>query len=142
MNTTRIRGLSVCLAAVAAVCGFAVPQLAQAHKRKATGRITANPTVLAAGETTTLEGTGFSADEKITLRECPTKGSNAPRYPCNSTLVTVETDASGGFTATFPVTSCYGEKKSNRPQKCYVGDYKWGEDAFLLLGAVKLTVTP
>ncbi len=141
MHTPRARGFLVCLAGVVAVFGSVVPQLAQAHK-KANPRITATPSVLAANETTTLEGTGFPADETIALRECAQKVEPPFKYPCNSPELMVETNTSGGFTATFVVTQCHGEKKLTRPQKCYVGDYRHGFDSGGLWGAVKLTVTP
>ena len=135
----RVR-LVLCLVGAAAGCGLAVPQITQAHRHRFRGRITATPSALAVGETTTLEGTGFPADEMIVLRECATKDFVPGRPPCNSPKMTVETDASGAFTATFQVAQCQGEKKAARPQKCYVGDYKAGTDNFELLGAAKLTV--
>ena len=119
-----------------------MPGFAQAHRKRQTARITATPSVLAANKTTSLDGTGFPADKTIVLRECPTKDSGAFRYACDASEMTVETDASGGFTASFPVAACHGQKKLTRPQKCYVGDFEARFDAFLLIGAVKLTVTP
>lgn len=139
-----MRWLLPCLAGVAALCGLALPQFAQA--RKAKPHITATPSVLAANEFTTLEGTGFPADETIVLRECATRDAQLGkgRWPCNPTepQMTVETDAAGGFTATFEVAGCQGEGKAARPQKCLVGEYKGFFDGFELLGAVKLRVNP
>ena len=124
--------------------GSRSPQLAQA--RKATPHITATPNVLTANEFTTLEGTGFPADETIVLRECATRDAQfgKGRWPCNSTepQMTVETDPSGAFTTAFEVAGCQGESKAARPQKCWVGDYKGFFDGFELLGALKLRVNP
>ena len=97
---------------------------------------------------TTLEGSGFPANEQIVLRECPKKGYGPEpqpivKHPCDPSEMTVETNASGTFTATFEVRSCLkAEQKPTRPTKCYVGWYIKGVDTIMLVGAVKLTVSP
>jgi len=138
-GTTRVRWFVATLAGVVALCGS---QVAQARKPKP--HITATPAVLAANETTTLEGAGFPADETIVLRECATRDFHPNKWPCNSTepQMTVETDASGAFTATFAVAGCQGAAKAGRPQNCWVGEYKGFLDGFELLGAAKLRVNP
>ena len=127
------------LARVAALCTVALPTIAAA---KTGPRITAKPSVVEVNEATTLTGTGFPADEKIVLKECEAKGWIAPRYPCASKSMTIKTDATGAFTATFAVSSCSGVKKPKHVHKCYIGEYEMGEDGGALIGAAKLTVTP
>jgi hypothetical protein len=115
------------------------------RRRKKGPVIVATPSVVAVNETTTLEGSGFPPDETVELRECGRSGHGPGellKHPCVSTM-SVETDTSGGFTATFPVKSCLrGEKEPKHAITCEVGKYKWGVDGFLLVGAVRLSVTP
>src|SRR5271169_2200192 len=120
--------VDLCLAATVAVFGVAVPQFAQGNP-KPKGFITASPSALAVNEATTLEGSGFPSNAQIVLRECPKKAygpnpNTALKHPCDPTTTTVETDASGAFTASFQVRSCLpNEQEPKRPTKCYVGEY-------------------
>src|SRR5271169_2940091 len=119
---TRVRRSLVCLAGVVALCVLAAPQVAQGRNPKPKGFISAKPSAVLVNETTTLEGSGFPADETIVLKECPKKAYGpepkpAYKHPCDPTTMTVETDASGGFTATFEVRSPSGGTEADAPNQ-------------------------
>jgi hypothetical protein len=147
VETMRVRFVP-CLAGVAAVWGLAVPQFVQGRNLRPKGFIAAKPSALVVNETTMLEGTDFPANERIVLRECPKMAYGpdpmpAYKHPCDPTTKTVETDASGTFTVAFQVRSCLpNEQQPKRATKCYVGEYIKGVDTIMLIGAVKLTVSP
>ena len=106
--------------------------------------IVAKPNNLMVNTKTTLTGTGFAANTKLTIEECSTNFWIVPKNPCLSTnKISVLTDGHGHFVRQFRVTVC-GGKRGPEPtsQICYIGEpHPEGIDTIRLLGAAKITVT-
>lgn len=106
--------------------------------------IVAKPNNLMVNTKTTLTGTGFPSNTKLTIKECPNTGWIVPQNPCVKTnTISVLTNAHGKFTRQFRVALC-GGKHGPEPtsQICYIGDpHPEGVDTIRLLGAAKITVT-
>jgi len=111
----------------------------------ATGpHIVATPNNLMINTKTTLTGTGFPANTKLTIEECPSTLWIVPQNPCDSTnKISVLTDGRGRFMRQFRAELCNG-KRGPFPtsQICYVGDpHPQGIDTIRLLGAARVVVT-
>jgi hypothetical protein len=106
--------------------------------------IVAKPNNLMINTKTTLTGSGFPANAKLTIKECPARNWIVPQNPCvKNNAISVRTDAHGRFTRQFRGEIC-GGRHGPEPtsQICYIGDpHPEGVDTITLLGAVKVTVT-
>ena len=106
--------------------------------------IVAKPNNLMINTKTALSGTGFPANTKLTIEECPATLWIVPQQPCVTTnKISVLTDGHGRFTRQFRVELC-GGKRGPFPtsQICYIGDpHPEGIDTIRLLGAARIVVS-
>lgn len=107
-------------------------------------RIVAQPNNLMVNTKTTLTGTGFPANTRLTIAECSTTNWVVTANPCVGTnKISVLTDGHGRFTRRFLVELC-GGKRGPEPtsQICYIGNpHPQGVDTITLRGAARITVT-
>jgi len=140
----RSRTTRVLLAATVTVLAFGVLPTQAGAISSTPPHIVAKPNNLMVNTKTTLTGTGFPANTKLTIEECSTNFWIVPKNPClNTNKITVRTDGHGHFVRQFRVTVC-GGKHGPEPtsQICYIGDpHPEGIDTIRLLGAAKITVT-
>lgn len=106
--------------------------------------IVAKPDNLMVNTKTTLTGTGFPKNTKLTIAECSTTFWIVPTDPCvHTNQISVRTDAHGRFTGQLRVVLC-GGKRGPEPtsQICYIGEPRpKGIDTMRLVGVAKITVT-
>jgi hypothetical protein len=106
--------------------------------------IVAKPNNLMINTKTTLTGTGFPANTRLTIEECPETLWIVPQNPCNNTnKISVLTDGHGRFVRQFRAELC-GGKRGPFPtsQICYIGEpHPEGIDTIRLLGDAKIIVT-
>jgi len=106
--------------------------------------IVAKPNNLMINTKTTLTGTGFPANTKLAIKECPNTNWIVPQNPCvKNNGISVVTDAHGRFTRQFRVELCGGQRGPEpTSQICYIGNpHPEGIDTITLLGAAKVIVT-
>jgi hypothetical protein len=106
--------------------------------------IAAKPNNLLVDGKTTFAGTGFPANTKLTIKECPNTNWIVPQNPCvKHNSISALTDGHGRFTRQVRVELCGGKRSPIvTSQICYIGDpHPEGRDTITLLGAAKVTVT-
>jgi hypothetical protein len=139
--THRPTALAVACVAFAAGAIAGTPA-AQAHAKP--GKLTVKPGDVMVNTTVTVKGKGFAHSSAITLHECGSTTWLVPEEPCSSAnVVTVETNARGGFTTSMRADVCPEGMpgKAITERTCYVGVEKVTEDTGALVPWAKLIVT-